>query len=132
MRFFDGFIDEMRKLAADSVSDKDVGQQVTEPTEPDSSQQQSAEPESPAGDLASLDARHKLQDLLQSPDGRVQLRGTYHGLRERIDSMVGVRKAFTRGLLRARREVFGPSAFPRGDLKRILYGDEPYVDVSSA
>jgi hypothetical protein len=133
-RFFSAFADELRKIAEGEEVDTDKGvnidKQETERQEPDMSQA-SDPPPSPAADLAGLDARHKLQDLLKTPDGRHDLRETYQGLRSKIDNLVGARKAFTRGLLRARRELYGPANSPREDLKRMLYRDEPFVDVRS-
>lgn len=132
MSFAVAFMSELEKLAAEaSISEADMSGQQPERQEPDSSEvpRDSAPP---LGDFASTDARTSLQDMMSSVEGRNKIREAYSSLRSKVDAVVGERKAFTRSLLRARREIFGPSASPRQDLRRLLYKDEPFLEVSSA
>jgi hypothetical protein len=132
MNFYDAFLDEMAKLGEDSAGSPDMDQQeFTPPTA-----EQPAGPASPgsetAGDFAGADSRRELQGMLGSTEGRQEIRKAFTGLRSKIDELVGVRKAFNRGLVRAHREIFGPTATPNSDLRRLLYKEEPFAETESA
>lgn len=143
MSFYEAFLEEMlSKLGEDSETQADMDQTEFEPPEPDSPMpapppEEMVEPqvETPhgdtaeTGDLASMDTRRSLQDMLADTTGRDQIRDVYSDLRSRIDTLIGTRKAFTRSLLRARREIFGPSSEPRAELRRLLYKDEPLYEA---
>lgn len=140
MNFCEAFLDELAKLADDdSVSSADVDQQEFNPPTPDQpspspwqGQDQPVVGPERAGDFSGSDARRELQGMLGSTEGRRSLREAYSGLRSQIDGLVGIRKAFTRGLVRAHREIFGPTSAPQSALRRLLYKEEPFAETESA
>lgn len=135
MNLYSAFIDELEKLADDSQSEADVAQQEFTPPMPDAPavpEPTQAEENTAPGQFADSETRHTFQNMLASLDGRKEVRDAYTSLRSKIDGLLGERKAFTRSLLRARREIFGPSSAPRADLRRLLYREEPMAETVSA
>lgn len=78
---------------------------------------------SPVGDLGGAGARNSFEKMLGSSEGRQSIRMVMDRLRERSTHLEGFKQAFVRSLLRARRDVFGPSPTPRSDLRKMLYND---------
>lgn len=75
------------------------------------------------GELASMDARRALEGLLKSDEGKRAIRETLNKLDRSEQEVKSLKKALTRGLLRARREVYGPSRDPVQNLNEILEGN---------
>lgn len=75
------------------------------------------------GDLASMEARRGLESLLKTDDGKRAIRETLNRLDRSAQEVGSLKKALTRSLLRARREVFGPVRDPVQNLNEILEGN---------
>jgi len=104
-----------------------IFEKAPETTQPSASE---ASPVGPAGSLGSLGVRQSLEERLESADGRRSIRSVLTHLRQRDEETVGLRRAFTRALLRAHRNTSGPSPTPRRDLRDLLYHKEPFAEVS--
>lgn len=104
-----------------------IFEKAPETTQPSTSE---ASPVGPAGSLGSLGVRQSLEERLESADGRRSIRSVLTHLRQRDEETVGLRRAFTRALLRAHRNTAGPSPTPRRDLRDLLYRKEPFAEVS--
>lgn len=141
MTFFDAFTDELKKMAEEMEPNGDFacgddlqpGPDYAYPDEGDerSTPEQIVEegragspvPTAIAG-FASPSTRDRLTSLMNETEGRQKIRSVYDSFRDQINGVVGVRKALTRGLLRSRRDIFGPSPTPRKDLNNILFKDD--------
>jgi hypothetical protein len=75
------------------------------------------------GDLGGAGARVSFEKMLGSSEGRQSIRTVMDRMRDQATKLDGFKKAFVRSLLRARRDVFGPSPSPRSDLRKMLYND---------
>jgi hypothetical protein len=116
--FTNGFFDELKKIAFDTLEET--------PPECESLPEVPSEPGDAVGDLASSESRRRLGGLLGTTEGRQEVRQDLDRLREQANELITKRRALTRGLLRARRELYGPSPTPRNDLRDLLYGGEPF------
>lgn len=141
MTFFDAFTDELKKLAEelepnDEAPTGDDTQSQPEYAYPDNNDERSipeqiieegraGSPVSTAiAGFASPSTRDRLTRLMNETEGRQKIRSVYDSFRDQINDVVGVRKALTRGLLRSRRDIFGPSSTPRKDLNSVLFKDD--------
>ena len=75
------------------------------------------------GDLATMDARRSLEGMLKNEGGKRAIRETFNKLDRKHQEVSTLKNALTRGLLRARREVYGPTRDPVQNLNEILSGD---------
>lgn len=75
------------------------------------------------GDLASMDARRALQGLLKNDEGKRAIRETLNKLDRSAREVSTLKKGLVRGLLRARRETYGPARDPIQNLNEILEGN---------
>lgn len=140
MDMFEAFADELMKIALGLGDDPDPqtmaegGEEPQHKQEPDVLEEGDAgSPDDDAvGGFASSETRRHLSGLLKGTEGREEIRNNYRFLRDKANEIIRVRKALTRGLLRSRRDLFGPSATPRTDLRRLLYDDEPYYEATYA
>lgn len=67
------------------------------------------------------DARRLFKSLLTSSGGKQIIRDAFAKLNQDETKIDNLRKALTRGLLRARRDLHGPSADQRKDLMSIVF-----------
>lgn len=141
MTFFDAFTDELKKIAEEFEPNEDVSpgddtQSAPEYDYPNDNDERSVPeqiveegragspvPTAIAG-FASPSTRDRLTGLMHETEGRQKIRTVYDSFRDQINDVVGVRKALTRGLLRSRRDIFGPSSTPRKDLNNVLFKDD--------
>lgn len=75
------------------------------------------------GDLASMDARRALQGMLKDDAGKRAIREAFNKLDRSSREVSTLKSALTRGLLRARREIYGPARDPVQNLNEILEGN---------
>lgn len=142
MTFYDSFRDELRKIGEEAglvpllEEDQDPGSNVVETPQDGGVEQpavaegqegseplKDAVPAPPVGDLASTGARTALQGMLKTEQGKRAIRETFNKLDRKAEEVASLKKAFTRGLLRARREVYGPAHDPVQNLNEILEGN---------
>lgn len=122
--FSNAFFDEVLKIAEELTLDTGTPRFMAGlPSEGEP--QSSSEPEGTAGEMASSENRRRLSELLETTEGRKEIRDRLESLRSDANRLIDHRKSYTRGLIRAHRSIYGPSPTPRKDLRDLLYGDEP-------
>jgi len=137
MTFYQAFRNELLKIAEDEglfSLQEDIGPHtlqmpqdggVEEPSAVDGPglREDAAGVADSVGDLATMNARRALQDMLKTDDGKRSIRETLNKLDRKSQEVSTLKNALTRGLLRARREIYGPSRDPVQNLKEILEGN---------
>ena len=139
MNFYESFRDELLKIAEGEglvamQEEVDPGPDAVQ-TPQDGGMEQPAATDTPeiredeagagdaVGDLASMDARRSLQSMLKTEQGKRSIRETLNKLDRKAQEVSTLKNALTRGLLRARREVYGPVRDPVQNLNEILEGN---------
>jgi hypothetical protein len=135
---YGSFRSELLKIAMDDglfpVQEDEVGPDAIETPQDGGMEEPASTPGPPlredetgaadsVGDLASMDARRSLEGLLKNDEGKRAIRETLNKLDRSSQEVGTLKKALTRGLLRARREVYGPTRDPVQNLNEILEGN---------
>lgn len=139
MIFYDSFRDELLKIGMeegvleaqedacpgpDAVeTPQDGGMEEPSATESPGLREDEASVADSVGDLASSDARRALEGMLKTEQGKRSIRETFNSLDRKSQEVSTLKGALTRGLLRARREAYGPVRDPVRNLNEILSGD---------
>jgi len=74
------------------------------------------------------DARRVFKSLLTSGGGKQIIRGVFNKLDTEAEKVRSLKDAFVRGLLRARRDIQGPSSHQRKDLMSMIFQSDGSPD----
>jgi hypothetical protein len=139
MNFYEAFRDELLKIAEEEglvpmqealdpgpdvvQTPQDGGVEQPPATDGPEMREDEAGAGDAVGDLASTNARRSLESMLKTEQGKRSIRETFNKLDRKSEEVSTLKKALTRGLLRARREVYGPARNPVQNLNEILEGN---------